>query len=68
MSKAETKIQIGIETKGLGAGADRDWHEGCWESNEEIRRALMGADMVFVTAGMGGNRYRWCSVIAHIQR
>lgn len=56
MSKAETKIQIGAKlTKGLGAGADPEiGMKAAEESNEEIRRALMGADMVFVTAGMGG--------------
>ncbi|HOQ08722.1 MAG TPA: cell division protein FtsZ [Syntrophomonadaceae bacterium] len=56
MSKAESKIQIGAKlTKGLGAGADPEiGMKAAEESNEEIRRALMGADMVFVTAGMGG--------------
>ena len=56
LSKAETKIQLGEKlTKGLGAGADPEiGMKAAEESNEEIKRALMGADMVFVTAGMGG--------------
>jgi len=55
-SKASKKLQIGDElTKGLGAGANPEVGEGAArESVEEIRRALEGADMVFVTAGMGG--------------
>jgi len=55
-SKAERKIQLGLEiTKGLGAGADPDvGYAAAQESEEEIRKALQGADMVFVTAGLGG--------------
>ncbi len=55
-SEAPTKIQLGLElTKGLGAGANPEVGEGAArESQDEIRRALEGADMVFVTAGMGG--------------
>jgi len=55
-SKAEKKIQLGLEiTKGLGAGADPDvGYAAAQESEEEIRKALQGADMVFVTAGLGG--------------
>ncbi|MDO5713727.1 MAG: cell division protein FtsZ [Tissierellia bacterium] len=55
-SLAETKIQIGEKTtKGLGAGADPDVGEqSAEESIDEIRDALDGADMVFITAGMGG--------------
>ena len=55
-SLAETKIQIGEKTtKGLGAGADPDVGEqSAEESIDEIREALEGADMVFITAGMGG--------------
>ena len=55
-SKATTKIQIGEKiTRGLGAGANPEI--GCKsaeESREDILEALKGADMVFVTAGMGG--------------
>jgi len=56
MSKATTKIQIGEKlTKGLGAGSLPDIGErSAEESKEEIAAALKGADMVFVTAGMGG--------------
>lgn len=55
-SNAETKIQIGEKlTKGLGAGANPDiGKKSAEESKEEIEAALKGADMVFVTAGMGG--------------
>ena len=56
LSKAETKIQIGEKlTKGLGAGANPEVGEkAAEESREQITEALKGADMVFVTAGMGG--------------
>lgn len=55
-SKAEVKLQIGEkETKGLGAGGNPEVGEkAAQESREEIMKALQGADMVFVTAGMGG--------------
>ncbi|QXM05825.1 cell division protein FtsZ [Crassaminicella indica] len=55
-SKAEYKIQIGEKlTKGLGAGANPDiGRKAAEESREDICQALQGADMVFVTAGMGG--------------
>ncbi len=56
MSDADYKVQIGNElTKGLGAGADPDvGFQAAEESREEIKEALKGADMVFVTAGKGG--------------
>lgn len=56
MSKAPTRIQIGDKlTKGLGAGANPEVGErAAEESREQIMEALKGADMVFVTAGMGG--------------
>ncbi len=56
MSKADVKIQLGANlTKGLGAGAKPEiGREAAEESADEIKRALEGADMVFVTAGMGG--------------
>ncbi|HEX9062936.1 MAG TPA: cell division protein FtsZ, partial [Clostridia bacterium] len=56
LSKANTKIQIGDKlTKGLGAGANPEIGEkAANESKEEIAQAIKGADMVFVTAGMGG--------------
>jgi len=55
-SKAERKIQIGAElTKGLGAGADPNiGRQAAEESKEDIMLAVEGADMVFITAGMGG--------------
>ena len=56
MSKASTTIQIGEKlTKGLGAGAVPDvGRRAAEESREEIAAAIKGADLVFVTAGMGG--------------
>ena len=56
LSKANTKIQIGDKlTKGLGAGGNPDIGEkAAEESKDEISQAIKGADMVFVTAGMGG--------------
>ena len=55
-SKAETKLQIGASiTDGLGAGADPEvGREAALESRNEIEDALRGADMVFVTCGLGG--------------
>ncbi len=55
-SKAEHKLQIGEKlTKGLGAGANPEiGRKAASESKEDIYRRLEGADMVFVTAGMGG--------------
>lgn len=54
--EAVNKLQLGDEiTKGLGAGADPDiGYAAAKESIESIRKALEGADMVFITAGMGG--------------
>lgn len=56
MSKANKKIQIGEKlTRGLGAGADPEVGKcSAEESKAELAEALKGADMVFVTAGMGG--------------
>lgn len=55
-SKAETRIQIGANvTKGLGAGANPDIGKRAMEeSKDEVAENLDGADLVFVTAGMGG--------------
>ena len=55
-SKADVKIQLGPSlTNGLGAGAKPEiGREAAIESKKEIEEALAGADMVFVTAGMGG--------------
>tara|TARA_A100001015_G_scaffold224224_1_gene252775 strand:+ start:490 stop:1962 length:1473 start_codon:yes stop_codon:yes gene_type:complete len=56
LSKAHTKIQIGLNlTKGLGAGAKLDIGQAAAdESLNEIINCLQGANMVFITAGMGG--------------
>lgn len=56
VSKADIKIQIGEKlTRGLGAGANPQVGEqAALESKEELIKNLQGADMVFVTAGMGG--------------
>ncbi|HSH76483.1 MAG TPA: cell division protein FtsZ [Longimicrobiales bacterium] len=55
-SRAQITIQIGKKlTRGLGAGARPEvGRQALAESEEEVRRALEGADLVFVTAGMGG--------------
>ena len=55
-SKASTKIQIGEKiTRGLGAGANPDiGAQSAEESKTELAEVIRGADMVFVTAGMGG--------------
>ena len=55
-SKADVKIQIGASlTDGLGAGAKPEvGKEAALESKKEIEDALAGADMVFITCGMGG--------------
>ncbi|GAB2542900.1 cell division protein FtsZ [Gracilibacillus alcaliphilus] len=56
LSKAEVKMQIGSKlTRGLGAGANPEvGKKAAEESKEQIEEILKGADMVFVTAGMGG--------------
>ncbi|HCY7653099.1 TPA: cell division protein FtsZ [Staphylococcus aureus] len=56
LSKAESKIQIGEKlTRGLGAGANPEiGKKAAEESREQIEDAIQGADMVFVTSGMGG--------------
>src|SRR3954469_258998 len=55
-SDADIKLNIGTElTRGLGAGADPSVGYGAaTESKDDIKEALKGADMVFITAGMGG--------------
>jgi len=56
MADADIKIQVGSEvTRGLGAGADPDIGlAAAQESRDELKEALKGADMVFITAGEGG--------------
>lgn len=55
-SKVEKHIQLGPKlTSGLGAGSDPEvGQKAALESEEEIKNILQGADMIFVTAGMGG--------------
>lgn len=70
-SLAPTKLQIGPElTKGLGAGANPDvGREAALEDRENISNVLAGADMVFITAGMGGGTGTGAApVIASIAR
>jgi len=56
LSNADKKIHIGAKlTRGLGAGGDPEiGRQAAEESREELTEALEGADMIFVTAGMGG--------------
>jgi cell division protein FtsZ len=56
MCDADVKIHIGAKaTRGLGAGADPNvGREAAMESRDELKEALKGADMVFITAGEGG--------------
>src|SRR5437763_1210256 len=56
MTEADIKLNIGHDlTKGLGAGANPEiGHGAAAESRDDIKEALKGADMVFVTAGEGG--------------
>ncbi|GEK57319.1 cell division protein FtsZ [Marinococcus halophilus] len=56
LSEAETKLQLGGKlTRGLGAGANPEiGKKAAEESKEQLEEALTGADMVFITAGMGG--------------
>jgi cell division protein FtsZ len=70
-SKADVKIHLGhATTNGLGAGADPSTGEAAAnESREEIKEALQGADMVFVTMGAGGGTGTGAShVVAEIAR
>lgn len=71
LAKSERKLQIGEKlTKGLGAGANPEiGQQAAEESREEIKNILSGADMVFVTAGMGGGTGTGAApVIAEIAR
>ncbi|MFX3674185.1 MAG: cell division protein FtsZ [Paenisporosarcina sp.] len=71
LSKAEIRLQIGAKlTRGLGAGANPEvGKKAAEESKEQIEEALRGADMVFVTAGMGGGTGTGAApVIAQIAR
>ncbi len=71
LTKTENKIQIGEKiTKGLGAGSKPEIGErAAEESREDIRLALEGADLIFVTCGMGGGTGTGASpVIAEIAK
>ena len=71
LSKSEVKLQIGEKiTKGLGSGSKPEVGErAAEESRDEIRKNLEGADLVFVTCGMGGGTGTGASpVIAEIAR
>ena len=71
LSKSEVRLQIGAKlTRGLGAGANPEvGKKAAEESKEQIEEALRGADMVFVTAGMGGGTGTGAApVIAQIAR
>ncbi len=59
---APTKLQLGAQlTKGLGAGANPDiGRRAAEEDQERLRSLLSGADMVFITAGMGGGTGTGC--------
>lgn len=61
-SKAETVIQLGPKlTRGLGAGGQPEvGRKAAEESEEVLTEALTGADMVFITAGMGGRIWYRC--------
>ena len=71
MSDADYKVHIGVNlTKGLGAGANPEVGlEAAEENRDQIREALQGADMVFVTAGEGGGTGTGAApIIAEIAR
>jgi cell division protein FtsZ len=56
ITEAPTRIQLGEKaTRGLGVGGDHQMgHKAAEESRDELKELLTGADMVFITAGMGG--------------
>ena len=71
MCDADVKLHIGAKvTRGLGAGADpKVGFQAAMESRDELKEALKGADMVFVTAGEGGGTGTGAApVIAEIAR
>jgi len=71
LSSADKKIQIGADlTKGLGAGGDPDLgRKAAEDGRQDIMLALDGADMVFITAGMGGGTGTGASpVVAGVAR
>jgi len=71
VSLADHKLQLGAKlTKGLGAGANPEiGQKAADESKEDIKLALEGADMVFITAGMGGGTGTGaCPIVAEIAK
>ncbi len=71
MCDADVKLHIGAKaTRGLGAGADPEvGYQAAMETRDELKEALKGADMVFVTAGEGGGTGTGAApVIANISR
>ncbi|HHY36669.1 MAG TPA: cell division protein FtsZ [Firmicutes bacterium] len=71
LSEAPQKIQIGEKlTKGLGAGANPEiGKKAAEESREVLQQALKGADMVFITAGMGGGTGTGaCPIVAELAK
>jgi cell division protein FtsZ len=71
LSNADKKIHIGAKlTKGLGAGGDPEiGRQAAEEGREDLTEALEGADMLFVTAGMGGGTGTGgAPVVAHVGR
>lgn len=71
LSRADSRLQIGkMLTRGLGAGADPEiGRRAAIESEDELREILTDADMVFITAGMGGGTGTGAApVIARIAR
>ncbi len=70
-SKTKNTLQIGVQTtKGLGAGANENVGEkSAIENKEDIKEILQGADLIFITAGMGGGTGTGAApVIAEIAR
>lgn len=70
-TKAPVRIQLGTKlTRGLGAGANPDiGQQAAEEARDEIDKAIDGADMLFITAGMGGGTGTGAApVIAHVAR
>ena len=71
ITEAAVRLQLGERlTRGMGAGGDHEvGHKAAEESKDEIKDALKGADMVFVTAGMGGGTGTGsASVVAEIAK
>jgi cell division protein FtsZ len=71
MSDADVKVHIGSQvTRGLGAGANPEvGHAAAMETRDELKDALKGADMVFVTAGEGGGTGTGAApIVAEISR